>query len=413
MTTVDAVDRGSATRPSTTTPVRTRRRARRATAVRSTHSRVVRRTMSTRQVLVAGLGSPRLAVVGIVMQPAASRCVEHVGEAVAQLDDEAGEEAVGLVHLRRAAPLGGEGGLGVGRGRQRVLLEQRDRMPGAGERERATASPPTPPPTTTTRFGHRARPYDMVTAVAKPSYADDAPNASAEAELGRRPRRGPPGRAARAAARRRLRPARHRGLVGHDGAGACARRARLNPRYFYESFDDLDALVVAVYDRLVERARRQVPGRHRGRRRRPRRAAAGRHRLRSCASSTRTAAGRGCSTSRRSATRRSTGAASRSARRWPPSSSRTAPDRHGAAARRRAHRTHRRRHPRRRHDRAPRRVARGPHRREPASSSSTTPPPCSSASARPAAQVIAGRGERSSAGASRGTTARPRRSRAG
>lgn len=27
--------------------------------------------------------------------------------------------------------------------------------------------------------------------------------------------------------------------------------ARLNPRYFYESFPDLDALVVAVYDRLV------------------------------------------------------------------------------------------------------------------------------------------------------------------
>jgi AcrR family transcriptional regulator len=27
--------------------------------------------------------------------------------------------------------------------------------------------------------------------------------------------------------------------------------ARLNPRYFYESFDDLDALVVALYDRLV------------------------------------------------------------------------------------------------------------------------------------------------------------------
>jgi AcrR family transcriptional regulator len=28
-------------------------------------------------------------------------------------------------------------------------------------------------------------------------------------------------------------------------------RARLNPRYFYESFDDLDALAVAVYDRVV------------------------------------------------------------------------------------------------------------------------------------------------------------------
>jgi AcrR family transcriptional regulator len=32
---------------------------------------------------------------------------------------------------------------------------------------------------------------------------------------------------------------------------AVCQAARLNPRYFYESFDDLDALVVAVYDRLV------------------------------------------------------------------------------------------------------------------------------------------------------------------
>lgn len=46
-------------------------------------------------------------------------------------------------------------------------------------------------------------------------------------------------------------------LLGGDGWSATTVRgvcqaARLNPRYFYESFDDLDALVVAVYDRLVE-----------------------------------------------------------------------------------------------------------------------------------------------------------------
>ncbi|MEQ1788606.1 MAG: TetR/AcrR family transcriptional regulator [Acidimicrobiales bacterium] len=45
-------------------------------------------------------------------------------------------------------------------------------------------------------------------------------------------------------------------LLGTEGwAGTTVRAvcqaARLNPRYFYESFDDLDALVVAVYDRLV------------------------------------------------------------------------------------------------------------------------------------------------------------------
>ena len=33
---------------------------------------------------------------------------------------------------------------------------------------------------------------------------------------------------------------------------AVCQAARLNPRYFYESFDDLDALVVAVYDRVVD-----------------------------------------------------------------------------------------------------------------------------------------------------------------
>lgn len=46
-------------------------------------------------------------------------------------------------------------------------------------------------------------------------------------------------------------------LLGTEGYAATTVRAvcqaaRLNPRYFYESFDDLDALVVAVYDRVVE-----------------------------------------------------------------------------------------------------------------------------------------------------------------
>lgn len=46
-------------------------------------------------------------------------------------------------------------------------------------------------------------------------------------------------------------------LLGTEGwqattvRGVC-RRARLTPRYFYESFDDLDALVVAVFDRVAD-----------------------------------------------------------------------------------------------------------------------------------------------------------------
>lgn len=52
-------------------------------------------------------------------------------------------------------------------------------------------------------------------------------------------------------------------LLGTEGwSGTTVRAvchgARLNPRYFYESFDDLDALVVAVYDRLVDELRAAV-----------------------------------------------------------------------------------------------------------------------------------------------------------
>jgi AcrR family transcriptional regulator len=52
-------------------------------------------------------------------------------------------------------------------------------------------------------------------------------------------------------------------LLGTSGwAGTTVRavcqQARLNPRYFYESFRDLDALVVAVYDRLVLELRAEV-----------------------------------------------------------------------------------------------------------------------------------------------------------
>ncbi len=44
------------------------------------------------------------------------------------------------------------------------------------------------------------------------------------------------------------------GTEGWSGTSvrAICQAARLNPRYFYESFEDLDALLVAVYDRLVE-----------------------------------------------------------------------------------------------------------------------------------------------------------------
>lgn len=39
---------------------------------------------------------------------------------------------------------------------------------------------------------------------------------------------------------------------------AVHQRAGLHPRYFYESFADLDELLIAVYDRVVEELREQV-----------------------------------------------------------------------------------------------------------------------------------------------------------
>ena len=44
------------------------------------------------------------------------------------------------------------------------------------------------------------------------------------------------------------------GTAGWSGTSvrAVCHGAELNPRYFYESFDGLDALVVAVYDRVID-----------------------------------------------------------------------------------------------------------------------------------------------------------------
>ena len=48
------------------------------------------------------------------------------------------------------------------------------------------------------------------------------------------------------------------GIEGTTVRGVCA-RAGLNPRYFYESFEDLDALIGAVYDHIaMEASRRSI-----------------------------------------------------------------------------------------------------------------------------------------------------------
>jgi len=54
---------------------------------------------------------------------------------MAQLGDDAREEAVRLVHLRGAPALGRERGLRIGGGRQRIALEQRDVVTSAAEQQ--------------------------------------------------------------------------------------------------------------------------------------------------------------------------------------------------------------------------------------------------------------------------------------
>jgi AcrR family transcriptional regulator len=54
-------------------------------------------------------------------------------------------------------------------------------------------------------------------------------------------------------------------LLGTDGwdattVRAVVERARLNPRYFYESFEDLDELIIAVYDRVVDELAAEIVG---------------------------------------------------------------------------------------------------------------------------------------------------------
>ena len=91
-------------------------------------------------------------------------------------------------------------------------------------------------------------------------------------------------------------------MVGHHRAGRVSGR-ELNPRYFYESFDDLDGLVVAVYDRMVDELAGVVFGTADAAGPDP--ASQVRAVLeRSWTSSPTTPAGRACSTWRPSATRR-------------------------------------------------------------------------------------------------------------
>ena len=129
----------SPARPTARPPPRRRAarpRARRAAARRSTQSKVVRRMTRTTRSSSPGCGSPRSSAAGRVVHPTARRSSSTSGNRCAQLGDDAGEEAVGLVRLRRPLPLGRERRLGVVDGRGAVALEHGDLVAGSAERQR-------------------------------------------------------------------------------------------------------------------------------------------------------------------------------------------------------------------------------------------------------------------------------------
>ncbi len=96
------------------------------------------------QVLVARLRVTEVEARGQLRAPRLAQCVEDIGEPVAQHGHHPGQEPVGLVGLGRTPPLGGEGLVGVGHGRNRIALDQRDRVPGAAERECHRQAPDSP-----------------------------------------------------------------------------------------------------------------------------------------------------------------------------------------------------------------------------------------------------------------------------
>ena len=116
---------------------------------------------------------------GMVVHPAASSSSSTSGNRSRSSTDDAGEEAVGLVHLRGAAPLGGERLLGVGGGA--AAGRARARSPVAGPAERQRGAQPADPSAddhdalachrlraTLLPLAIVRRPSDLATAVARP-----------------------------------------------------------------------------------------------------------------------------------------------------------------------------------------------------------------------------------------------------
>ena len=268
----------------------------RAAAWRSTHSKVVRRTMSTARSSSPGCGSPRLSVGGQGRAPdgaAGRRARRGSGRAARRRCGRGSRGSGATCGAPRRSAANASSASAVGR--QRVALEHGDLVTGPAERQRrgepadaaTDARPHDVAPTTLPRPTSRAVPVplDLATTVARTlGYGNDR----CQLPLTRRRplparRRAPRPWAGAPAPSDRRAPSAGRSCSTPPSTcsapragrarrcGPCASAARLNPRYFYESFDDLDALVVAVYDRLVDEPGDRRHGRGRRRRRRSRR----------------------------------------------------------------------------------------------------------------------------------------------
>ena len=157
-------DPAFARRPSAATPWRSSTPGCASTRRRNTHSNVVRRhaiatsSSSPGHCVWSVSVSGRFAVNGISVAPAASSASSTSGARSRKQVAQPREERVRVAHLRRAAPVPLERGVGRLRHRRVVALEHRDPCPSRADAS-AVPSPAMPPPTTTMCIPHGNVPW--------------------------------------------------------------------------------------------------------------------------------------------------------------------------------------------------------------------------------------------------------------
>ena len=258
---------GRATRLSATVPSSSSTPSAASTARRSTHSNVVRRQARATRSSSPGRGSRsvistgRLSAKRISVAPAASSGVEHVGVAVAQQVAQPGQQRVRVAHLRRAAAVPLEGGVGVGRQRGGVPLEQRDPVTGPRQRQRAAQAgdPGADDDDVDAPRGHRgeasrdairAAPGPLLGRPSRRSGRDRRPAADHAATHRPSRTRAPARRASRTRSRtawsRINRTATRIGSTTIERGGRLRRARRHRPRWFRGDVDGIRAIAILL-----------------------------------------------------------------------------------------------------------------------------------------------------------------------